>query len=203
MICPMEKLSKYMLRGRVVKGSVVRGRIDVEPSMTDTNCLKCHESFYSMLLSFPVSCFWESFASFRFRSRKKEKTGRRLLLQKHSCIITYADKRGETSEDSSWRQSRKRRSSSGLFLSWDSKKSLPSRLLNIFFKSQSFFSLRINLVFLPKYLAQMSLGPFLYILMSSYLSFIEIKCSPCTAVCSVLKALSQTRVRIQRIQLFS
>ena len=135
----MEKLSKYMLRGRVVKGSVVRGRIDVEPSMTDTNCLKCHESFYSMLLSFPVSCFWESFASFRFRSRKKEKTGRRLLLQKHSCIITYADKRGETSEDSSWGRSRKRRSSSGLFLSWDSRKSLPSRLLNIFFQEPKFF----------------------------------------------------------------
>ena len=33
-------------------------------------------------------------------SRKKEKTGRRLLLQKHRCIITFADKKGGTSEDS-------------------------------------------------------------------------------------------------------
>ena len=83
------------------------------------------------------------------------------------------------------------------------KEKSPLKASKHFFQEPKFFSLRINLVFLPKYLAQMSLGPFLYILMSSYLSFIEIKCSPCTAVCSVLKALSQTRVRIQRIQLFS
>lgn len=31
-------------------------------------------------------------------SRKKEKTGRRLLLQKHSCIITFADKRRDSSD---------------------------------------------------------------------------------------------------------
>lgn len=31
-------------------------------------------------------------------SRKKEKTGRRLLLQKHSCIITYADKKATLSD---------------------------------------------------------------------------------------------------------
>ena len=34
-------------------------------------------------------------------SRKKEKTGRRLLLQKHSCIITFANRKSEISEDSS------------------------------------------------------------------------------------------------------
>ena len=34
-------------------------------------------------------------------SRKKEKTGRRLLLQKHSCIITFANNKSENSEDSS------------------------------------------------------------------------------------------------------
>ena len=31
-------------------------------------------------------------------TRKKEKTGRRLLLQKHSCIITFADKKGDSSD---------------------------------------------------------------------------------------------------------
>jgi len=31
-------------------------------------------------------------------SRKKEKTGRRLLLQKHRCIITYADKKTDSSD---------------------------------------------------------------------------------------------------------
>jgi hypothetical protein len=34
-------------------------------------------------------------------SRKKEKTGRRLLLHKHSCIITFANSKSENSEDSS------------------------------------------------------------------------------------------------------
>lgn len=33
-------------------------------------------------------------------TRKKEKTGRRLLLQKHSCIITFADKKGDSSDSS-------------------------------------------------------------------------------------------------------